>query len=140
MVCCKSPKCSKLQYKINIMVCCKSPSALNFLEGDRALCRQSSVNSICDRKATDVPLAFPCFALVFFDFHLCSFGVEVISVGPFSFPLVFFNFPLIFLVASFGFNVHYSRKLIFWCVRKSLSAVNYNGKSILWCAVSRQVS
>ena len=77
-----------------------------FGRGDGALCRQSSVNSICDRNATDVPLVLTGFALVFFDFPLFAFGVEVFSVAPFIFPLVFFNFPLIFLVVSFGVNVN----------------------------------
>ena len=93
-------KCCTLQKKIDVLVCCKSPSAVDYnrnqysgvlqiakcckfpWRGDGALCRQSSVNSIFDREATDVPLVFPCFALVFFDFPLFSFGVEVFSVGP----------------------------------------------------------
>ena len=138
-------------------MCCKSPSAVSFFErGDGALCRQSSINSICDRNATDVPLVLTGFALVFFDFPLFAFGVEVFFVAPFISPLVFLNFPLIFLVVSFGVNVSYSRKSISGVLQvaesykleykinilvccKSPSAINANGKLIFWCPASRQV-
>ena len=69
---------------LQVAKCCKT-----LWRRDGALCRQSSVNSICDRKATDVPLVFLCFALVFFDFPVFSFGVEVFSVGPLQFSFSF---------------------------------------------------
>ena len=47
---------------------------------------------------------------------LClSLVLKCFPSAPFSFPLGFFNFPLIFLVASFGVNVNYCRKSMFWC-------------------------
>ena len=102
--------------EINILVCCKLPSVVNSLGGGTGLCADKvpltpyltgrlQMFPWCSRVLLWSSLTFLCFPLV----------LKCFPSAPFSSPLVFFDFPLICLVASFGVNVNYCRKSIFWC-------------------------